>query len=299
MTAAAHGTALLQLGYTVDQVVHDYGDLCQAITDLAIERDAPFSIDEFRTLNRCLDNAIADAVTAFSSQRDAFMAHQQSADSNERLGFLMHELRNSLSVAKLAASALEVGNLPISGATGSVLKRGLASMAKLIDNSLDEVRITSAPSTPNQTFSLADYIHEAGESAQLEAAARGCNITIAEVDPAINVEGNRALLLGALANLLQNAFKFTHPNSEVTLSAYASGGRVFIDVADHCGGLRTGDAETMFSPFSQRGIDKSGLGLGLSIARQSVAAANGTITVRNHPGVGCVFTINLPRADVI
>jgi hypothetical protein len=70
VTAAAHGRALLDLHYTVDQVVHDYGDLCQAITDLAFERDAPFTVDEFRTLNRCLDNAIADAVTEFSSQRD-------------------------------------------------------------------------------------------------------------------------------------------------------------------------------------------------------------------------------------
>jgi len=47
--AALHGRDLLNLGYTVDQVVHDYGDLCQAITDLAFERDAPFEIDEFRT----------------------------------------------------------------------------------------------------------------------------------------------------------------------------------------------------------------------------------------------------------
>jgi hypothetical protein len=71
VSAAAHGKELLNLGYTFDQVVHDYGDLCQAITDLAVERDAPFSVDEFRTLNRCLDNAIADAVTEFAAQRDA------------------------------------------------------------------------------------------------------------------------------------------------------------------------------------------------------------------------------------
>ena len=95
ISAAAHGTALLELGYTVDQVVHDYGDLCQAITDLAVERDAPFSVDEFRTLNRCLDNASADAVTEFNFQRDVSIAAQQSADLNERLGFLMHELRSS------------------------------------------------------------------------------------------------------------------------------------------------------------------------------------------------------------
>ena len=109
VTAAAHGKQLLELGFTVDQVVHDYGDLCQAITDLAMERDAPFSIDQFRTLNRCLDNAIADAVTEFSIQRDANIARQQSAEVNERVGFLVHELRNSVGTATLAASALELG----------------------------------------------------------------------------------------------------------------------------------------------------------------------------------------------
>jgi hypothetical protein len=64
-TAARHGLELLQHGFTIDQVVHDYGDLCQAITDLAFELNAPFEVDEFRTLNRCLDNGIADAVTEF------------------------------------------------------------------------------------------------------------------------------------------------------------------------------------------------------------------------------------------
>src|SRR5512134_118016 len=70
-SATAHGKKLLELGYSVDQVVHDYGDLCQAITDLAVERHEPFSVEEFRTLNRCLDNAIADAVKEFSAQREA------------------------------------------------------------------------------------------------------------------------------------------------------------------------------------------------------------------------------------
>jgi len=84
--AAQHGRELLKLGFSVDQVVHDYGDLCQAITDLAYERDAPFLIDEFRTLNRCLDNAIADAVTEFSYQRDFAVADRQAIEMNERLG---------------------------------------------------------------------------------------------------------------------------------------------------------------------------------------------------------------------
>jgi signal transduction histidine kinase len=71
--------------------------------------------------------------------------------------------------------------------------------------------------------------------------------------------------------------------------------RILIDVKDHCGGLPPGNAERMFLPFTQNGEDRTGLGLGLSIARRSVEANNGTLSVRDVPGTGCVFTISLPR----
>ena len=109
-SAAAHGRKLLELGYSVEQVVHDYGDLCQAITDLAVERREPLSVQEFRTLNRCLDNAIAGAAMEFSAGREATLARRQSADEIERRGVLVHELRNHLQTATLALRALESGN---------------------------------------------------------------------------------------------------------------------------------------------------------------------------------------------
>src|SRR6185295_13881400 len=295
VTAAAHGKQLLELGFSVDQVVHDYGDLCQAITDLAVERDAPFSVDQFRTLNRCLDNAIADAVTEFSVQRDATIARRQSAEVNERLGFLVHELRNSVGTATLAVSALEIGNLPISGATGSLLKRSLAALTTLIDHTLDEVRSKAAAAPQGEPFSLAMFIADAQKAAALDAGSRGCTLTVSVVAPLLGITGDRGHLLAALANILQNAFKFTRPGTEVTLKAYAFGERVFIDVEDHCGGLPRGKAEQMFSPFSQRSDDKTGLGLGLTIARQSVEADAGTLSVENVDGAGCVFTMSLPR----
>lgn len=294
ISAAAHGTALLQLNYTVDQVVHDYGDLCQAITDLAVDRDAPFTVDEFRTLNRCLDNAIADAVTEFTFQRDVSIAQQQSANVNESLGFLMHELRNSLSVATMAVTAMETGLLPISGATGAVLKRGLSAMEKLITASLDEVRATGEAVRDLNNFKLDSFISEASEAAQLEADERGCVFSVAPVDTSLVLQGDRDALLAAVANLLSNAFKFTKPNTEVSLLAFAMGDQVLIEVKDHCGGLRIGDAEKMFSPFSQRGADKTGLGLGLTIARQSIVANDGTLSVQSSPGIGCCFTISFP-----
>ena len=176
ISAAQHGKLLLELGFTVDQVVHDYGDLCQAITDLAVERDAPFSVDEFRTLNRCLDNAIADAVTEFSAQRDATAALRQSAEEHERLGTLVHELRNHLHTAALAFSALESGTLPVAGSTGGVLKRSLASLSALLNQALTEVRL--AVSTPAQTeaFSLAMFVAGARNAASLYADVSGCTL---------------------------------------------------------------------------------------------------------------------------
>lgn len=139
VSAAAHGLQLLKLGFSVDQVVHNYGDLCQAITELAVERDVPFDIEEFRTLNLCLDNAIADAVTEFSFHHERVLTQKQSLLVNQRLGFLVHELRNSLGTAKLAFTALQAGALPVAGATGQVLSRSLTDLGGLIDRTLCEV----------------------------------------------------------------------------------------------------------------------------------------------------------------
>ena len=67
---------------------------------------------------------------------------------------------------------------------------------------------------------------------------------------------------------------------------------------DHCGGLPPGAAETLIQPFSQNGEDRSGLGLGLDICRRGVEANNGVLRVRDVPGSGCIFTIDLPRQSI-
>lgn len=293
VSAATHGKMLLTLGYTVDHVVHDYGDLCQAITDLAFERDAPFAIDEFRTMNRCLDNAIADAVKSFSALRDSAVEEQNSSESNQRLGSLVHELRNWLQMAMLATRALEAGSLPVMGATGTVLQRSHVAMKKLIEGSLVDIRLRNE-AEHRTMFSLASFIHDTHTSFSLDATARGCSFDVEPVDPALQLHGNRDRLLGALANLLGNAFKFSHAHGRIGLAAYRAGDRILIDVADSCGGLVPKHAEKMFAPFLQFGEDRTGLGLGLSIARQAVESDGGTLTVKNLPGIGCVFTIDMP-----
>jgi signal transduction histidine kinase len=295
VSAAQHGKDLLGLGLTVDQVVHDYGDLCQAITDLAVERDAPFQVDEFRTLNRCLDNAISDAVTEFSYQRDVISADANALESNKRMGFFAHELRNQLGTASMAFAALKAGNLSVNGATGSILGRCLQGLDKLIASSIEDVRTLGQNSIILDSFSLSEFIAEIYAAASLSKGANGCSFNAPQVDPDLAINGTRDLLMAAVANLLQNAFKFTQPHTEVFLTAYAAGDRIIIDVKDHCGGLGIGVAESMFLPFSQSGENRTGIGLGLTIAKQSVNANGGTLTVEDLPSVGCIFKISLPR----
>ena len=298
ITAAQHGCELSRGGFTVDQVVHDYGDLCQAITELAFERQVTISVQEFQTLNRCLDNAIAEAVTEFVRQRNLSVADKQRQTFNEQLGVLAHELRNHIHTATLVIATLKSGQVGLAGATGAMLDRTLIGMRSLIDRSLAEVRVSAGMPAKRQRLSVADFISEVKLSSTLDAGARECALTVTAVDPKLAVDVDHDMLLSAVGNLLQNAFKFTRHGTEVRLNAYAAADRVRIDVEDSCGGLPAGDVEHLFLPFTQRSADTSGIGLGLSICRRSVEANNGVLSVRDCPGSGCVFTIDLPRHAV-
>jgi len=140
--AALHGTELLRLGYTVDQVVHDYGDVCQSVTALAVEQDIPITTDEFRTLNRCLDNAIADAVTSFGSTRQTSI-DRQAETLQQRLVIFDTEHRRLIDIAIQSYTAIKTGNVGLTGATGTLLILALNELRSLADRTLPEIRLAS------------------------------------------------------------------------------------------------------------------------------------------------------------
>lgn len=293
-TATKHGSELLHHGFTVAQVVHDYGDACQSITELAIERDVAITTDDFRMLNRCLDNAIADAVTEYGRLRELNASAQGAQLETERLGALAHELRNLLNNAMLAFEAVKGGGVGVQGSTGAVLGRSLVRLRNLVDRSLADVRLASGLSQ-RERFALGPFLEEVEVAAVMEAKARGHQFTVAPVAPSVFVEADRHILASIVGNLLQNAFKYTRPRTHVSLSAHASDDHVFIDVEDECGGLPPGKQDELFAPFSQRSADRSGLGLGLTISLRGARALGGDLHVRDLPGKGCVFSVELPR----
>ena len=294
-SAVLHGRDLQLQGFTVSQVVHDYGDVCQSITDLAMEVDAPISTNDFRTLNQCLDDAIAGAVTEFGRGRNQSTLDGEAARGTERLGFLAHELRNLMNTAILALEVLRTGNVGVGGSTGQVLYRSLVGARDLIGRSLAEVRLTQGIEN-RERIQMSDFIDGLVAAARLEASARGLTLTVLAAEEGVAIEADRQVLAAVVGNLLQNAFKFTHPHTTVTLRVGASAERVLIEIEDECGGLTGGTTnDELFRPFEQRSTDRTGLGLGLAFSRWGVEANNGRIYARTLPGKGCIFTIDLPR----
>lgn len=296
-TAVQHGHDLLTRGFTVSQVVHDYGDVCQSITDLAVEADAPIAADDFRTLNQCLDDAIASAVTEYGRARNAATVETETARDNERLGYFVHELRNLTNTSMMAFQVLRTGNVGVGGSTGSVLHRSLLRTAALIDRSMEEVRLTEGLRR-QEPLLVSELIKELTSSAGLEAAAKGVVLNVDPVEDGVAVKADRESLTAVVVNLLQNAVKFTRPRSSVTLRVGATAERVLIEVQDECGGLPGRNAEDLFKPFEQRSADRSGLGIGLAYSRWAVEANHGRIYARSLPNSGCIFTIDLPRWQV-
>jgi signal transduction histidine kinase len=289
-SAHQHGHDLFHHGLSVDQVVHDYGDLCQVITNLAVEQKASVDVVEFGTLNLCLDDAIAGAVLAYSKEHDRAVTTRGA----EHLGVLAHEMRNVLNSAILAFGSIKEGVVAISGSTSAILDRSHLRLQALIDRSLADVRLDVGLHDV-ALIPVLEILRDVAIGAALVAQPRGIHLAVANADPTVFVEGDRQILAAAVANLLQNAMKFTRQGTTVKLGATATETRVLIEVEDECGGLPPGKAEDLFRPFEQRGADRSGLGLGLAICLKAAKASAGELHVRDLPARGCVFTLDLPR----
>jgi signal transduction histidine kinase len=292
-SAAKHGRDLLAMGFTITQVVHDYGDVCQAITELAVEKRAAISPEEFHTLNRCLDTAIAEAVAEYARLKEEAASHHEV----ERRGRIAHELRNLVQTALLSFQVLKAGKVGASGSTGAVLGRSLIDVRDLVDALLSEVRL-EATTRRRDRVSVLVFVDEVAVAANLHAEYRDIRLKVEPVDPALAIEVDPQLLASGVMNLLHNAFKYTHRYGRVTIRAHAQNGALLIDIEDECGGL--GDKHTdpdLFRAFGdRRGSDRTGLGLGLAISRKAITANGGLIRTRDLPGKGCVFTIELPLA---
>jgi signal transduction histidine kinase len=259
---------------------------------MAIEKRAAITPVEFRKLNRCLDVAIAGAVTEFQAQRISV----DSSREIQHLGFLAHELRNALTTVNISLRLIKNGTVGFGGSTGQVLDRGLKHIQELIDRSLAEVRPRVDPKVHIETAFLLQLVDQIAVTFEVEARAKDQVLDL-KIDPTLVIEADQYLLFSALSNLVQNAINYTCTGGNIQVRGMLTGEHAIIEVEDQCGGLQSATPEDLFKPFEQQNKDRNGIGLGLTIAQRAIALNRGTIEVDNLPGRGCIFRIKLPRAS--
>jgi signal transduction histidine kinase len=287
--ATDYGQRLFQLGFTVSEVVHGYGSVCSVVTKLAGRLGLDIATSDFEIFNRTLDVAIAESVTAHERERTAETAQQESV----RIGMLAHELRNTLSAATMAFTVIKRGTVGMGGPTADVLDRSLARMGTLIDRSLAEVRLAADPEPVPERFRLADALDQIGATVRREIETRNLELVM-EMDRELEVDTDRQFLMSAVSNLVQNALKYTCVGGHVSLRGHRVGDRLVLEVEDECGGLPPGKVDELFRPFVRGTHQSPGVGLGLSIAIRAIKALSGEIRVRDLPGKGCIFIVELP-----
>ncbi|MGH3104801.1 MAG: GAF domain-containing sensor histidine kinase, partial [Gaiellaceae bacterium] len=174
-------------------------------------------------------------------------------------------------------------------------------LAALIDDVLDTSRIEAG--TFSYAFTDVDVAALARETCAAAAIGQDEVQVSAEVrGPVSPVRGDSERLRQVLANLVDNAVKYSPVGGEVTVAVYEHGGRVLVDVADSGPGIAREQQRLIFEKFGRAkssGPGKPGTGLGLFIARSIAEAHGGSLEVRSMPERGATFTLALPALAVL
>jgi signal transduction histidine kinase len=248
-------------------------------------------IEQFAAFKRASD-ALQEELREADKRKDAFLA------------MLGHELRNPLAPI---ANALQILRLTknkdqLIEAAVETMERQVRQMIRLVDDLLDINRISRGKiSLRRERTDLAPIIHHAVESTKAIYKDKDHELTIELPPERLNVEADSARLTQVMANLLNNACKFTEAGGKISVNAEQNGDECVIRVRDNGVGIAAADFERIFEMFVQLENSpeghKSGLGIGLALVKNLVSMHDGTIDVISAgPGQGCEFIIRMPMA---
>lgn len=288
-TACRHGRQRQQLSYSIERISRDFGSISDSVGEIAGREGLSFAADQYRIFNLCLDTAIGDAIEQY--WKDA--VDEETRSTTERVGVFAHELRNALASARMSYSLLQTGQFGINSRTGEVLGRALARADMLVSRALLEVQVGGHIEAQRKPLRVADVLYSVRDSMVLE---RGV-VVVVEADDSVEADADERLLSSAVSNLVQNGVKFSRANGTVMVRSKLVEQAVCIEVEDECGGLSPGAEDEIFRPFVRKGLDRRGLGLGLTITKEAIEAQAGRLTVRNLPGKGCIFGARIPCAS--
>jgi signal transduction histidine kinase len=243
------------------------------------------------------------------AQADALRVHagslaEQDRRKSEFLGVLAHELRNPMAAISNSLYALvKAGSEEQRGRAQDIIRRQTRFLGRLVDDLLDVTRISSGKvRLQKEPLDLAGVVRECSEDYRGMADKAGVKLDVEAPQAALPVHGDRTRLCQIVGNLLDNAIKFSNGGREVRVTLQAAGDRAELRVRDRGVGIEAPMLGRLFQPFSQaesslaRG--KSGLGLGLALAKALAELHEGTIEALSEgPGKGAEFVVRLPLAS--
>ena len=211
---------------------------------------------------------------------------------------ISHELKTPVGALGLLAEALSAEDDPaVSRRLADRMTNEAFRVARTIDDLLDLSRIEAEPSAEEEVAAVHLVVAEAVERVAPVGRSRHIQLDV-DVPKRHVVRGDRRQLVSAVANLLENACKYSDTGSTVSVRSRADGSWVELDVADSGIGIPERDLERIFERFYRvdraRSRETGGTGLGLAIVRHVAGNHGGEVRVRSHEGEGSVFTLRLP-----
>jgi signal transduction histidine kinase len=288
--ARDHGITRVRVGFDIEQLIREFVVLRKVIEEVGGE-DGVLTVAATSTLADVIDAAIAKSVTAYVETRD-YEARRQQA---ENVGFLIHELRNPLSIAVASTTVARDASEPAKHKAFDALERSQGRLTELIDNVLLTERLEAGKLEPRPVdVRVEALVDRATAAARRTAVAKGVAFDL-RCDAERTVRTDIELTQSALQNLVDNAVKYTDAGGVAVAVEFEPEGSWSVHVRDSCPGLSAEELRTIFEPFRRGHTSKAGTGLGLAIARRAIEAQGGTIHAESPDVSGCHFWFTLPQ----
>lgn len=260
-----------------------------------------FAPHELRLMDICARQA-ADAISVYSLQQELREADRRK---DEFLAMLAHELRNPLTPIYNALQVLlrDNGSSEDNRRTYALIGRQTSHLMRLVDDLLDVARITRGKvELDKKPFDLKIAINQSIETIIPLVESRRQKIEVSLAEEPLNVDGDFVRLSQVFSNLLNNASKFTQVGGSIHVSAQRDGAVALVRVRDNGAGFTPDSLAHAFELFNQGdktpGLEKSGIGVGLALARGIVELHGGSIeAVSEGSGKGSEFIVRLPLSE--